>query len=87
MGLMKHDFGGKRVKDGERSEGVKQVFLEENYRSTGHILQAAKGIIEAGEWGQDAGAWQGLIDAVRRQTRTGSTVTSSQASQSAQRWY
>lgn len=49
LALMKQDFGGKRVKDGETSEGVKQVFLEENYRSTGHILKAAKGIIEGGE--------------------------------------
>jgi DNA helicase-2/ATP-dependent DNA helicase PcrA len=50
LALMKQDFGGKRVKDGEASEGVKQVFLEENYRSTGNILKAAKGIIEGGEF-------------------------------------
>lgn len=48
LALMKQDFGGKRVKDGKASEGIKQVFLEENYRSTGHILKAAKGIIEGG---------------------------------------
>ncbi|UZJ56358.1 hypothetical protein CBS101457_005678 [Exobasidium rhododendri] len=46
LALMKHDFGGKRTKDGVDSEGVKQVFLEESYRSTGHILKAAKSIIE-----------------------------------------
>jgi DNA helicase-2/ATP-dependent DNA helicase PcrA len=49
LGLMKHDFGGERVKDGKKSKGVTQVFLEENYRSTGHILKAAKAIIEGGE--------------------------------------
>jgi DNA helicase-2/ATP-dependent DNA helicase PcrA len=51
LALMKHDFGGKRMKDGVESEGVKQVFLEESYRSTGHILKAAKAIIEGGECG------------------------------------
>lgn len=29
---------------------VRRVFLEENYRSTGHVLQTAMGIIECGEW-------------------------------------
>lgn len=60
LGLMKQDFGGKRIKDGQASEGVKQVFLEENYRSTGHILKAAKGIIEGGEYQKGSSDKPGL---------------------------
>lgn len=90
LALMKHDFGGKRIKDGEKSEGVEQVFLEENYRSTGHILNAAKSIIEGGEWSRPKGrggvSARCSYTATAGQTRIGSIGASTQVIPLAQRW-